>query len=169
MSTVMRNDKVTLTQEFGKLKLVGEVFEVGDITDKAIIIRDMRTKVALAAVDIDKFDSYFKVNPMGWLPWTNLNDMSGATIGSYRTNGKKVQVRMNNGIKAEATCNKTDKFNLRAGISIAMNRCQIKFLNMILPQVKEQVEVIEHDLKESKHNISQIINNLSKAMEKEGK
>lgn len=62
MSTIMRYDKVILTKEFGKLKKVGETFEVGDMTESHIIIRDCKSKIALVAIGIDEFDEYFKVD-----------------------------------------------------------------------------------------------------------
>lgn len=158
MSTIIRNDKVILVKEFGKLKMIGQTFEVANITDKAVVIRDERTKVAVAAVDIEEFDIYFKKVIDGWSDWTVLVAQNGVTMGWYRTNGKKVQVKTNNGERAEATCNKTDEFNLYIGVNMAFNRCHKKFLMDMKSRLESELLSVENDIK----IVNEQIENLAK-------
>ena len=69
MFKVFKNDKVTLIKDMGKLKKIGEVFEVANITDTSIVIRDVKTKIALAAIPINEFDEFFSKDEIP--KWTN--------------------------------------------------------------------------------------------------
>ena len=161
MSTIMRYDKAILTKEFGKLKKVGETFEIGDMTENHIIIRDLKSKIALGAIGIDEFDEYFKVDyKKEWTKWANINDMSGCTIGCYRTNGKRVQVKTENGVRAEAKCHKMDSFNLRTGIAIALNRCYIKYYKSLIKENKEKNKLLKSNIAECNDMINKIISNV---------
>ncbi len=58
MFNVLKGDVVTLIRAMGDLKLVGETFEVANVTETAIVLRDIKTKIAVGAVNIDDFDEY---------------------------------------------------------------------------------------------------------------
>lgn len=138
MSTILRNDKVVLVKEYGELKLVGDTFEVANVTETAVVLRDPLTKVAVGAIDIDDFDNYFQKKLNGWCNWEILRAANDDMIGAYRTNGKKVQVRVE-GFRGEATCNKIDNFNLNTGIEIAFYRSRLKYLNDTYKQLTNDV------------------------------
>lgn len=156
---ILRNDKVILVKEMGELKIVGETFEVANVTETAVVLRDAKSKIAVGAVDISVFDQYFKKPEAvkGWTPWQRLVDQLGNTIAFYRTNQKKVQVRTTNDIRAEATCNKCDEFNLAFGIRLAMTRCEIKMLNNIYSEYAEVMERLSGDIKEKEDMIHRLI------------
>lgn len=159
---ILRNDKVVLVKEMGELKIVGETFEVANVTETAVVLRDAKSKIAVGAVDISVFDQYFKKPEVvkGWTPWQRLVDQIGNTIAFYRTNQKKVQVRTTNDIRAEATCNKCDEFNLAFGIRLAMTRCEIKMLNSIHSEYAEVMERLSRDIKEKEDMVHRLIKSI---------
>ena len=154
--TIFKNDKVVLIKEMGNLHTVGETYEVANITDTAVVLRDVNTKIAIAAVNIDDVAKYFDKpeNVKTWTPWQRLIDQRGNTIAFYRTNRKKVQVRTADGFRGEATCNKCDEFNLYFGLSLALKRCELKFLKVVrndyldgMNHVINDIDVIENDIR----------------------
>lgn len=159
---ILRNDKVVLIKEFGELKIVGETFEIANITDTAVVLRDARNKIAVGAIDIAVFDQYFKKpeEVKGWTSWQRLVDQLGNTIAFYRTNQKKVQVRTTEDIRAEATCNKCDEFNLAFGIRLAMTRCELKMLKHIHSEYTQVMERMNGDIKMKEDMIRKMIKSI---------
>lgn len=162
---IMRNDKVILTKAMGNLQVVGETFEVANVTETAVILRNASNKIAVGAVDIAVFDEYFKKpeEVKGWTPWQRLVDQLGNTIAFYRTNWKKVQVRTADGMRGEATCNKCDEFNLYFGLNIAMKRCEVKVLKKIRSDYENVMKQLNDDISTKESAIQQIIKSLDKA------
>ena len=160
---ILRNDKVILTNVMGNFQFVGETFEVANITETAVVLRNERTKVAVGAIDIDMFDQYFRKpeEVKCWTPWQRLVDQIGNTIAFYRTNLKKVQVRTVDGYRGEATCNKADDFNLYFGLCLAMKRCEIKMMKDIEKDYTKNLNSIIHDI----YNAQNDINNMIKSLE----
>lgn len=156
MNTIFRNDRVILMKEYDKLKAVGETFEVANVTNTSVVLRHPVTKVAVGAVDIKDFYNYFTKEIQGWTDWTVLVINGGQTVGWYRTNGKKVQVKTNDGERAEATCNKTDRFNLYLGVNLAFSRCHKKFLQKVKTEIESQFVSAEHDLKSIDNQILEL-------------
>lgn len=113
---IVKNDKVILVKPNGNLQTVGETFEIANITEEFVVLRDAKTKVAVAATDLVTFNEYFaKVDEFkGWTPWQTLRDETGVMF--YRTNGKKTQIKSIDGGRAEACCCKDDNFDLHTGI-----------------------------------------------------
>lgn len=162
---IMRNDKVILTKAMGNLQVVGDTFEIANVTETAVILRNARNKVAVGAVGIAEFEQYFKKpeEVKGWTPWQRLLDSIGNTVAFYRTNMKKVQVRTPDGVRAEATCNKCDEFNLYCGLHIAMNRCELKVLKQMRSDYEDVMKRITDDIATKECTIKNIINSLDKA------
>lgn len=162
---IMRNDKVILTKAMGNLQVVGETFEVANVTETAVILRNASNKIAVGAVDIAVFDQYFKKpeEVKGWTPWQRLVDQIGNTIAFYRTNWKKVQVRTPDGNRGEATCNKCDEFNLYFGLTIAMKRCEIKTLKQIVADYEEAMKHFNDRISTNKSAIERMVKSLDKA------
>lgn len=165
--TVLRGDKVVLIKPFDKMQNVGNMYEVADFTSTNIILRDCVTKVAACAVSVVDFSNYFdKVeNAIGkWTKWQTIIDANDSTVGMYRTNYKKVEVKIfyfsNNKcdsitLKAKSTCNKVDDFNLTFGIRLAYMRAIRKFYKI---QMKDCInKVTEYQTQ---------ISNISKNIEK---
>ena len=98
-----------------------------------------------------------------WTEWTNLNDVEKLSCGyissckgcwfnklcdffdmdniEFRTNGKKVMVRKSNDnrIKSEATCHKTDTFDLTTGLKVAIARLAVKEAKYNLKTLIEEI------------------------------
>lgn len=166
---IMRNDKVVLIKGMDGFKKVGETFEIANITDTKIILREVTSKVAVGAIDIDAFEAHFKKaeEVSGWLSWENLVDRTGNVVAHYRTNGKKVQVRTPDGYRAETTCHNADDFNLFFGIQLAYNRCVMKSLNdeeaelvAMIEDLESELNVVRSAQSETKHTIKMMINSL---------
>ena len=161
---IMRNDKVILTKAMSNLQMVGETFEVANVTETAVILRNASTKIAVGAVDIATFDQYFKKpeEVKGWTPWQRLVDQLGHTIAFYRTNWKKVQIRTPDGKRGEATCNKGDEFNLYFGLTIAMKRCEIKTLKQLIADYEDAVKHFSNEVSTKESAIERMIKSLDK-------
>lgn len=129
MFTVFRNDKVILIKEFDKMKTVGQEYEVANITNTSVVLRDVSTKIAVGAICIDDFDKYFakSLKPKKWTAWTKLIVNNDGVI-FYRTNGVKVQVKTIDNVVGTASCHSGDVFNLYVGIQIAFLRMQNKII-----------------------------------------
>lgn len=159
---IMRNDKVILIKAMDNLQVVGETFEVANITETTVVLRNAISKVAVVAIQIDVFDQYFKKpeEVKGWTPWQRVVDQMGNTVAFYRTNWKKVQVRTSDGTRGEATCNKGDEFNLYFGMNIAMKRCEVKLLKKIRSDYEEVMKKLNDDISTNESAIHRMIKNL---------
>lgn len=146
---ILKNDEVVLIQEFENLKKIGGVYQVANITDKNIILRDKYSKVAVAAVNIDVFDTYFtKEYPKGkWTNWIGFSDERGNLTGYYRTNHKRVEVKTIDGkFKGKASCSKLDEFNLEKGLKLAMARCRKKIVTFYHKKLSNDIAAFESEL-----------------------
>lgn len=165
MFTIFRNDKVVLIKEFDKMCAVGQEYEVANITNTAVVLRDTTTKIAVGSICIDDFDKYFtkSLKAKKWTTWTKLivNDNS---VVFYRTNGVKVQVKSVSNIVGTACCNSGDIFNLYVGIRIAYLRMQNKILNTAINKI-DMVNNFDDwkklkELKDIIHNNNNTINKI---------
>ena len=172
MFTIFRNDKVVLIKEFDKMSTVGQEYEIANITDTAVVLRDVTTKIAVGAICIDDFDKYFakSLKSKKWTAWTKLivNDNS---VVFYRTNGVKVQVKSVSNVIGTACCNSGNIFNLYIGIRIAYLRMQNKILNIAI----EKMDIVNNfddwkklkELKDIIHNNNNTINKIIRDYTKE--
>ena len=158
--SIMRGDRVVLVKEYDKMKMVGATLEVGNITETAVILRKPADKVAVVAVDIDEFYTYFANEIKGWTPWTELIITNSQNIGWYRTNGKRVQVKTHNGVRAEATCNKDDQFSLYIGVNIAVARCNKKVINQTIGEINKHIKELNERLASMECASKQIDNDI---------
>ena len=177
--SVIKYDKVILKKELGdRLRTVGQEFEIANITEDKYLLRDAKTKVAIATVDIAEFEEYFEKpeEMVGWTPWVAIFDkIEGGIDAFYRTRGdKKVQVRLvkdkkpnEKYILKEASCNTMDEFNLFFGITMAYKRCLIEHLKReeaeqtkLVAEQTRKLDEIRNELKDNKRQVSQMINSL---------
>lgn len=161
---IVRNEKVVLLKPIKSLQTVGEIYEIANLTDTAIVLRDVNTKIAVGAISIDDFDKYFaKIEDVkGWTPWQRLVDGASNTIAFYRTNYKKVQVKTVGGYRSETSCNKCDNFNLYFGIYLAYARCMDKFYNDVKRDYEEGLKNVTSDMIANQNMIKKMINSLDK-------
>ena len=161
---IFKNDRFVLIKEMEYFNKVGMIYEVANITETAVVLRDVKTKVAVGAVNIDDFDKYF-VRPeyvKSWTKWWGMVDTAGNNIGFYRTNLKKVQVRNLDGIRAEASCNKHygDEFDLTFGIHLAYARCEDKKLKKLEAEYENALKHIKSDMIENRNMIKRMLRTL---------
>ena len=161
METIFRGDKVVLVKEYDRMKQVGQTFEIGDITNQAVVIRTEDTRVAVGAISIDDFENYFvkKENiVVGWTKWYRLIDTMGNVIGFYRTNFKKVQVKVNHTdgcFVGEASCNSNvDEFNLQFGITLAYKRCHNKKLKSFINNCNDTIKALQNEINNAGNEIA---------------
>lgn len=167
---LFRNDKVVLLKEYDDLKQVGATYEVGNFTDKMVILREVKTKIAVGAIPLVDFYEYFEKKEdvrFKFTKWTALGDTTtDDTIAMYRTNHKKVQVMLPieyNGsfIRAEASCNKGDDFDLWFGIRLAYARAKVKeHQKIISPYNAERLAKDTRDYKQTKNAIKNMMASL---------
>ena len=157
-----RGDKVILIKECDALKTIGETYEVANITDTQVVVRNAMSKVAVGAVDISVFDQYFKKpeEVKGWTNWNRLVANNGDIVGFYRTNYKKVQVRTNDNIRAEASKHKDDKFNLFFGLQLASVRCANKALRKMELEHENSLKEIRSTMAKNNNHIKKMLNSL---------
>ena len=166
MFQIFRGDKVVLVKPFGKIQDVGNEYEVADFTNTTVILRDCKTKIAACAISVEVFYMLFdKIEGAKgkWTKWQTIQDGLGNIVASYRTNFKKVEVRImvedKIYITAKATCYKGDDFNMAFGIHLAYLRAVKKQCEF----EKTKITVVD-DKKMSELNktIGDVTNNIEK-------
>lgn len=164
MDTTLKFDKVILTKELNdKFKKVGKVFEVANIFEDYILLRDVSTRVAIGIVTYDDFVNHFEKDDefKGWTPWTPFIGFDGQNDVVYKTNRKKVIVKfIKDNIRAESCCHKDDEFNLTFGIHIAYLRCLNKALTKQKTEYEERLKKINHEIADNKDIIKSMVESL---------
>lgn len=163
---IIKNDKVILKKQFGDLNKIGQAYEVANITDTQIVLREIKSKIAVAAIDFAALEEYFQKSDStksAWTNWTRLVDEQERVIAWYRTNQKKVQVKTEGGYRSEASCNRNeDEFDLHFGIRLAFLRLRKKFLNNYLREVQNVVVNIAEEQKQIDKAMNSMIDSLDK-------
>lgn len=133
--TILRMDHVCCTSPFENFSVGGE-YEVANITDNGgIVLRRVADRVAVGVVPFDKFFDHFDkpeefIGWTDWMPFVKTIDDHPIAVGSFRTNFKKIQVKLFDGTRGESSCNtKIDKFDFNIGLRIAYLRCEKKQLD----------------------------------------
>lgn len=132
---IIKGDKIKLVQKIGNFDKVGDIFEVTGV-DNGVI--SFKCNYGTGCMSYDEFERYFeKIEKRKWSDWSirkgeNAYDpFTGNTYPitslSFRTNGKKVQVRYC-GYKAEATCCDEDNFDIDTGFKLAKCRLIAKLV-----------------------------------------
>ena len=172
--SVFRDTKVILVKQFDKLQRIGETYEVGNITDSMVVLRDVKNKVAVGAVTFEDFDTYFEVkkDKHKFTEWQAFEDGFGNTIGFYRTNQKKVQVKLFTNveifgsqmtvseIRAEASCHKGDTFNLYFGLRLAFLRAVEQLSQKALKENGSKYIKFSGLYKDTKRSINNMLSTL---------
>lgn len=151
---ITKGSKIQLINPMGLFDKTGEVCEVINVTEDAVIT--FKCSIGIGCMSYDEFEKYFKIyddckkdeskniKKRKWSEWS-YNDYVYFTFegGSYtvpvkyRTNGKIVDLRTDyneeydeheRNIRVKAVCNKSDKFDLETGLNIADARLQIKLM-----------------------------------------
>ena len=81
-----------------------------------------------------------------WTDWTEIDD--NRMFGVYKTNGKKIRVKLSDDFVGESCCSKYDVFDLDFGIRMAFLRCMKKMWENGRANVDKEIEMINADIKE---------------------
>lgn len=134
---ILVGDKIKLVKEIPDgFNKIGQIFRISHI-DNGHITFYLDDTIA-GCMSYDEFEKYFeKVEKREWSDWSirkgesAYDPFTGGVYPisslSFRTNGKKVQVRYC-GYKAEATCCSGDKFNIDTGFKLAKCRLIAKMI-----------------------------------------
>lgn len=165
METTLKFDTVILTKELNdKFKKVGKAFEVANIFEDYILLRDATTRVAIGIVAYDDFVTHFEKEEKfeGWTPWVSFTGFDGQNDVVYKTNRRKTIVKFIKGnIKAESCCHKDDEFNLYTGIQIAYLRARNKVLAKQKAELEESLKKINREIADN----SDIVKSMVESME----
>ncbi len=167
---IYRGDKVVLYKELDRVKSVGKIYEVGDITGRNIIIRDIKTRVALCAVDAEVFEEYFckPEEIRTWTKWMAMVNEYGELVGYYRTNLKRTQVKIVSdlgNVQAECCCCNDDEFNLFFGIQLSYRRALNKYLLKKENELNSKLKELYSSMRDNDNKIKVLINHQYKEME----
>lgn len=81
-----------------------------------------------------------------WTDWTVIEDDS--MMGMYKTNHKKVRVKLSDDFVGESCCSKFDEFDLDFGIRMAYLRCMAKMWKKGRDNIDKEIDAIEGEVKE---------------------
>lgn len=164
MESTLKFDKVVLIKELNEeFSQIGETFEVANILEHGLLLRDTKTKVAIGVISYKDFERCFvnEENFHGWTKWQKFYGIDGQNDCMYRTNAKKVQVHfLTDNVRGEACCCKGDEFNLSFGIRLAYFRARNKAFEKKKVEYKHELEKINIELTDNKEAIQKMINSL---------
>lgn len=142
---MIKGDKIKLKKKMGVFTNIGEVCEVVDVTEGGVISFRFGGR-HLGCMSYDEYLKYFEPvtepekSKRIWTDWcsgtaqyTDMNGQKTYLVYRYRHNGKRVHVT-SGPLKAEASCHDDDKFILRKGLDLAVQR-------LIVKNMAEQVEL----------------------------
>lgn len=173
-SSVFRGTKIILIKKFENLNKMGKVYEVGDVSNSMVIIREVDSKAAVGAVTFEDFDNHFEVVKSNnkFTKWETFADGFGNVIGAYRTNQKKVQVKLFTNveifgnqmtvseIRTEASCHKGDTFNLYFGLQLAFLRAVEQLSQKALKENGSKYIKFSGLYKDTKRSINNMLSTL---------
>ena len=117
-------DKIKLVNPIGEFNRVGDVFDVTDILDGGEIL--FSCSYGLGVMSYDEFERYFeKKRILTWSRWEAIRFDGDSVIYTYRTNGKRIELRHGN-LRASASCHEGDDFDLNKGLTLCLARLLVK-------------------------------------------
>lgn len=164
METTLKFDKVVLVKELNeKFNRTGEIFEVANILEHGILLRNAKNRVAIGVVSFDDFERCFVTenNFKGWTKWQPIVGFDGQNDAYFRTNRRKTQVKfITDKVRAEACRSKVNEFNLSFGVQMAYLRCLNKSLEKKKLEYEKLIEEINHKISENESAIRSMMNSL---------
>ena len=165
---IVKGDKVIMTNGLERVNLIGETFEVANLTETSAVLRDPKTKVAICSVNVDDFDKHFAKHESvkGWTRWCHLLDSDGNIFAFYRSRPSKGKVEVkvpfdnNHMIRKSAACSQGDIFNLEFGIRLALLRCEKETYKRNKEIMEESAKYYEGLLVDNKVKTNELINSL---------
>lgn len=167
---IVIGDHVIMYNELERLNLIGEEFEVANMTETSVILRDPHSGNCICSVEIDKFDKHFKKPEYmdGWTKWSTIMTPDGDIFAFYRSRPSKgkvevkladgeVMLNRSHGARCSATCSQGDMFNLEFGIRLALQRCYKKHYEKNLKIMNESAEYYKSLMTDNKNKVNEMI------------
>ena len=103
---LLQGDIIKLVHPINGFDRVGDIYEVVDILDGGMI--SFRCGYGAGVMSYDEFETYFEKKIIRtWSQWENIRFENDDIVYSYRTNGKRIELRHGN-LKASASCYESD-------------------------------------------------------------
>ncbi|HBF8685590.1 TPA: hypothetical protein KO123_002297 [Clostridioides difficile] len=144
---LIEGTKIRLMKEiqgFEMLK-IGDIFVITSVGNNGAI--HFKTDYGMGFMNYSELKKYFEVaietkkKEDIWSEWRTTTALGTNETCKYRTNGKKVEVRMGD-FKASATCHDSDEFDFNKGIKLCLARIEVKKaehkLNLLLDEINNK-------------------------------
>ncbi|EGT3659681.1 TPA: hypothetical protein KRH68_000775 [Clostridioides difficile] len=144
---LIEGTKIRLMKEiqgFEMLK-IGDIFVITSVGNNGAI--HFKTDYGMGFMNYSELKKYFEVaietkkKEHIWSEWRTTTALGTNETCKYRTNGKKVEVRMGD-FKASATCHDSDEFDFNKGIKLCLARIEVKKaehkLNLLLDEINNK-------------------------------
>ncbi|EII6832878.1 TPA: hypothetical protein KPG21_000479 [Clostridioides difficile] len=144
---LIEETKIRLMKEiqgFEMLK-IGDIFVITSMGSNGDI--HFKTDYGMGFMNYSELKKYFEVaietkkKEHIWSEWKTTTVLETNKTCKYRTNGKKVEVRMGD-FKASATCHGSDEFDCNKGIKLCLARIEVKKakkqVNLILDEINNK-------------------------------
>ncbi|WP_087554759.1 hypothetical protein [Clostridioides difficile] len=144
---LIEGTKIRLMKEiqgFEMLK-IGDIFVITFVGNNGAI--HFKTDYGMGFMNYSEFEKYFEVvtnikkKEHIWSEWRTATVLGTNKTCMYRTNGKKVEVRMGK-FKASATCHDSDEFEFNKGIKLCLARIEVKKakkqVNLVLDEINNK-------------------------------
>ncbi|HBF7899040.1 hypothetical protein KLL36_11895 [Clostridioides difficile] len=144
---LIKGTKIKLMKEiqgFEMLK-IGDIFVITSVENNGAIC--FKTDYGMGFMSYSEFEKHFEVaietkkKEYIWSEWRTATVFRTNKTCKYRTNGKKVEVRMGD-FKASATCHDSDEFDFNKGIKLCLARIEVKKakkqVNLVLDEINNK-------------------------------
>ncbi|HBF5723191.1 TPA: hypothetical protein P5O16_001349 [Clostridioides difficile] len=144
---LIEGTKIRLMKEiqgFEMLK-IGDIFVITSVGNNGAI--HFKTNYGMGFMNYSELKKYFEVvidikkKEHIWSEWKTATVLGTNKTCKYRTNGKKVEVRIGD-FKASATCHDSDEFEFNKGIKLCLARIEVKKaehkLNLLLDEINNK-------------------------------
>ncbi|HBE8485770.1 hypothetical protein RHI49_19795 [Clostridioides difficile] len=141
---LIERTKIRLMKEiqgFEMLK-IGDIFVITSVGNNGAI--HFKTNYGMGFMNYSELKKYFEVaietkkKEHIWSEWRTATVFGTNKTCTYRTNGKKVEVRMGD-FKASATCHDSDEFELNKGVELCLARIEVKKANKQVNLVLDKI------------------------------
>ncbi|HGM3507372.1 TPA: hypothetical protein ACKOR7_001948 [Clostridioides difficile] len=144
---LIEGTKIKLMKEIQGFRMleIGDIFVITSVGNNGAI--HFKTDYGMGFMNYSELKKYFEVaietkkKEHIWSEWRTATVFGTNKTYKYRTNGKKVEVRMGD-FKASATCHDSDEFDFNKGIKLCLARIEVKKaehkLNLLLDEINNK-------------------------------
>lgn len=123
---LIKGDKIKMVATIPQFNRVGEIFKIIDISETGVIT--FQASYGRGIMSYDECEKYFEKiedKPLIWGEWQDVSDIE---FGTYRTNGKTIEMvdEMYGKIKkVKTTCLDGDVFDLEKGLELCKAKIRV--------------------------------------------